>query len=78
MDKTFHCLEGTSLTPGVLWFNFLKMIIMQTLSFMHVAFRLFYLNNKTRATSRDVHIAGVLSFFPLHMSRESLGGKYAR
>lgn len=38
------------------------MRIMHPLSYMHIAFRLFYFNNKTCATSRDVHIAGIFSF----------------
>lgn len=51
------------------------MRIMHILSSMHVAFRLFYLDYKISATSRDVYIAGILCS-PLHMRRESLGGKY--
>lgn len=47
---------------------------MYILSSMHVVFKLFYLDCKTSAVSRDVHIAGILCS-PLHISRESLGGK---
>ena len=42
---------------------------------MRVVFKLFHLDCKASATSGDVHVAGVLCS-PLHMSRESLGGKH--
>lgn len=62
MDKYWKYLDGASLTPRVLWFDFLRMRIMQPLSFVHIALRLFYLSNKTCATSRDVLVAGIFSF----------------
>lgn len=51
------------------------MRIMYILSSMHVLFKLFYLDCKTSAISKDVHIAGILCS-SLHMSRESLGRKH--